>query len=517
MPTERPARFRWRVGAGGTTAVPMILQTLVDGAGVVGVGGARLHGDGGVRIDDVAYDSRAVTPGTLFFCVPGEHVDGHDFASRAIASGAVALVVERLLDNDVPQVVVPSVRAAMGLLASNFFEDPSRALTLVGVTGTNGKTTTTFMFESVFRALGMTPGVIGTVETHVGDTVLPVTRTTPEAIDLQRLLATMRDAGVGGAAMEASSEGLAFERVEGSHFACAIFTNLSQDHLNTHGTMDAYFAAKELLFRAGMSERAVVNLDDEYGRALAARTDLPLVTFGIDHESDVRGHSLELSRTGSSFIAEIGGRSVPIRVNLPARYNVENALGVLAAARALGLPIGPVAEGIAALRGVPGRMEPIDEGQDFTVLVDYAHTPDSLESVLRAAREITQPGARVVAVFGCGGDRDRGKRPLMGKVGAALADRAIITSDNPRTEDPLAIIEQIEAGARETGRPFERVADRREAIAAAIDGAGRGDVIVIAGKGHETGQQFADHTIPFDDRVVAREVLRGRLRERSSR
>ena len=497
--------------------MPMILQTLLDGAGVVGVGGARLHGDGGVRIDDVAYDSRVVTPGTLFFCVPGEHVDGHDFASRAIASGAVALVVERLLDNDVPQVVVPSVRAAMGPLASNFFEDPSRALTLVGVTGTNGKTTTTFMFESVFRALGMTPGVIGTVETHVGDTVLPVTRTTPEAIDLQRLLATMRDAGVGGAAMEASSEGLAFERVEGSHFACAIFTNLSQDHLNTHGTMDAYFAAKELLFRAGMSERAVVNLDDEYGRALAARTDLPLVTFGIDHESDVRGHSLELSRTGSSFIAEIGGRSVPIRVNLPARYNVENALGVLAAARALGLPIGPVAEGIAALRGVPGRMEPIDEGQDFTVLVDYAHTPDSLESVLRAAREITQPGARVVAVFGCGGDRDRGKRPLMGKVGAALADRAIITSDNPRTEDPLAIIEQIEAGARETGRPFERVADRREAIAAAIDGAGRGDVIVIAGKGHETGQQFADHTIPFDDRVVAREVLRGRLRERSSR
>jgi UDP-N-acetylmuramoyl-L-alanyl-D-glutamate--2,6-diaminopimelate ligase len=365
----------------------------------------------------------------------------------------------------------------MGPLASIFFGDPSRALTLIGVTGTNGKTTTTFMFEAVFRALGMMPGVIGTVETHVGDTVLPVTRTTPEGIDLQRLLATMRDAGVGGVAMEASSEGLAFERVEGSNFACSIFTNLSQDHLNTHGTMDAYFAAKELLFRPEMSERAVVNIDDEYGRGLAARTDLP-----------------------------------PIRVNLPARYNVENALGVLAAARALGLPIGPVAEGIASLRGVPGRMEPIDGGQDFTVLVDYAHTPDSLEGVLRAAREITQPGARLVVVFGCGGDRDRGKRPLMGKAGAALADRAIITSDNPRTEDPLAIIDQIEAGARETGRPYERIADRREAIEAAVGGAGRGDVIVIAGKGHETGQQFADHTIPFDDRVVAREVLleRGR-------
>jgi UDP-N-acetylmuramoyl-L-alanyl-D-glutamate--2,6-diaminopimelate ligase len=502
MPTERPARFRRRVGAGGTTAVPMILQTFVDGAR-----GARLHGDGGARIDDVAYDSRAVTPGTLFFCVPGEHVDGHDFAARAIASGAVALVVERLLDVEVPQVIVPSVRAVMGPLASIFFDDPSRALTLIGVTGTNGKTTTTFMFEAVLRALGITPGVIGTVETHVGDNVLPVTHTTPEAIDLQRLLATMRDAGVGGVAMEASSEGLAFERVEGAHFACAIFTNLSQDHLNTHGTMDAYFAAKELLFRPEMSERAVVNVDDEYGRGLAARTDLPLVTFGIDHEADVRGHSLELARTGSSFVAEIGERSVPIRVNLPARYNVENALGVLAAARALGLPIGPVAEGIASLRGVPGRMEPIDAGQDFTVLVDYAHTPDSLEGVLRAAREITQPGARLVVVFGCGGDRDRGKRPLMGKVGAALADRAIITSDNPRTEDPLAIIDQIEAGARETGRPFERITDRREAIAAAVDAAGRGDVIVIAGKGHETGQQFADHTIQFDDRVVAREIL----------
>jgi len=485
----------------------MILQTLVDDAR-----GARLHGDGGVRIDDVAYDSRAVTPGTLFFCVPGEHVDGHDFAARAIASGAMALVVERLLDVDVPQVVVPSVRAAMGPLASAFFGDPSRAFTLVGVTGTNGKTTTTFMFESVFRALGLTPGVIGTVETHVGDTVLPVTRTTPEAIDLQRLLATMRDAGIGGASMEASSEGLAFERVEGTHFACAIFTNLSQDHLNTHGTMDAYFAAKELLFRADMSERAIVNVDDEHGRALAARTDLPLVTFGIEHEADVRGHSLELARTGSSFVAEIGDQSVPIRVNLPARYNVENALGVLAAARALALPIGPVAEGIASLRGVPGRMEPIDAGQDFTVLVDYAHTPDSLESVLRAAREITAPGARLVAVFGCGGDRDRGKRPLMGKVGAALADRPIITSDNPRTEDPLAIIEQIEVGARETARPYELIPDRREAIAAAVDGAGRGDVIVIAGKGHETGQQFADHTIPFDDRVVAREVLAERGR-----
>ncbi len=276
MPTERPARFRQRVGAGRTTATPMNLQTLIDV-----VAGARVHGDSGVAVTDVAYDSRAVTAGALFFCVPGDHVDGHDYGARAVDAGAVALVVERLLDVSVPQVVVPSARAVMGPMSSAFFRDPSRALTLVGVTGTNGKTTTTFMFESIFHALGMTPGVIGTVETHVGDTVLPVTRTTPEAIDLQRLLATMRDAGVGGAAMEASSEGLAFQRVEGTHFACAIFTNLSQDHLNTHGTMDAYFEAKALLFRGEMSQRAVVNVDDEHGRALAARTDLPLVTFAI--------------------------------------------------------------------------------------------------------------------------------------------------------------------------------------------------------------------------------------------
>ncbi|MGZ4188532.1 MAG: UDP-N-acetylmuramoyl-L-alanyl-D-glutamate--2,6-diaminopimelate ligase [Actinomycetota bacterium] len=483
----------------------MILETLFTG-----YPGARLHGDAGVIVREVAYDSRAVTPGTLFFCVPGGHVDGHEFARAAAQTGAVALVVERLLDIDVPQVLVPSVRTAMGPIASRFFDDPSGAMTLVGVTGTNGKTTTTFMLEAVFRALGTMSGIIGTVETHIGDEILPVTRTTPEAIDLQRLLATMRDRGVSAAAMEASSEGLAFERVEGTHFACAIFTNLSQDHLNTHGTMDAYFAAKELLFRVGMSERAVVNVDDPYGSTLAARTDLPLVTFAIDHEADVRARSLRLSGAGSSFVAEAAGWSTEVVVPLPARHNVENALGVLAATHALGLSTEAVVEGLAALRGVPGRMEPIEAGQDFTVLVDYAHTPDSLEGLLRAAREITPRGARLVAVFGCGGDRDRGKRPLMGKVGTALADRAIITSDNPRTEDPIAIIEQIEAGARETGRPFERIADRREAIAVAIDGARAGDVIVIAGKGHETGQQFADHTIPFDDRLVAREILEQR-------
>lgn len=469
-----------------------------------------IRGDGTATIRDLAYDSRAVTPGTLFFCVPGGHLDGHAFAGRAVAAGALALVVERELDVAVPQLIVPSVRASMGPLAARFFGDPSRAMTVVGVTGTNGKTTTTFMWESALRAIGSTSGLVGTVETHIGDDVFPVTRTTPEAIDLQRLLARMRDAGVRGVAMEASSEGLLFERVEGTRFACSIFTNLTQDHLNTHGSMDAYFEAKAMLFRPSMSERAVVNVGDPWGARLAREIVIPCITFALDGDADVCAISIDMDQAGSDVVADVQGVRVRVRVPLPARYNVENALGVLAAASALSLPLDRVAQGIGELRGVPGRLERIDAGQDFTVLVDYAHTPDSLEGVLRAARELVPAGARLVVVFGCGGDRDRGKRPLMGHVGVSLADRAIITSDNPRTEDPDSIIEMIAEGARETGRPFDVIADRREAIVEAVRGARAGDVVVIAGKGHESGQQFADRTIPFDDRIVAREALETR-------
>jgi UDP-N-acetylmuramoyl-L-alanyl-D-glutamate--2,6-diaminopimelate ligase len=479
---------------------------LIDLAATVA---SNVRGDGNIGIADVAYDSRAVAPGTLFFCVPGAHADGHDFAARAVAAGAVALVVERALaDVAVAQHVVPSVRDAMGPLVAAFFGHPSRALRLAGVTGTNGKTTTTFMLESVFRALGVTPGIIGTVETHIGDDVLPVKRTTPEAIDLQRLLARMRDAGVGAAAMEASSEGLAFARVEGTEFACSIFTNLTQDHLNTHGTMDAYFEAKSLLFRPSMSARAAINVGDDYGARLARAVSIPVTTFSLsDGDADVRALSVAMDAGGSAVVASVRGETLEFRVPLPARYNVENALGVLAAAVALELPLDAVAHGIASTPGVPGRLERVDAGQDFTVLVDYAHTPDSLRGVLLAAREFVPAGARLVAVFGCGGDRDRAKRPLMGRAGVEFSDRAIVTSDNPRTEDPLAIIEMIASGAHETGKPFETEPDRRAAIESAIRGARAGDVVVIAGKGHESGQEFADHTVPFDDRAVAREVL----------
>jgi UDP-N-acetylmuramoyl-L-alanyl-D-glutamate--2,6-diaminopimelate ligase len=488
--------------------VPTTLETLAWHAR-----DARVVGDGSVAIADLAYDSRAVEPGTLFFCVPGSRADGHDFAAAAAAAGAVALVVERRLDHAVPQVVVDSVRAAMGPIAAAFFGHPSRAMTLVGVTGTNGKTTTAFMIESAFRSMGIVSGVTGTVETHVGDEILPVTRTTPESVDVERLLARMRDAGVGGAAMEVSSHGLHQGRVDGVRFACAVFTNLSQDHLDYHRTMEEYFDAKALLFEHEFTDRAVVNAGDVWGARLLSRTPLPsATTFALDRDADVRALEIAMDSTGSTVVADARGERVAFRVPLPARYNVANALGVLATGVALDWPIDAVARGIEAVRGVPGRVERIDAGQDFTVLVDYAHTPDALEGVLLAAREITPAGGRLVAVFGCGGDRDRAKRPLMGKAATSLADRVIITSDNPRSEDPRSIIREIEAGAHGGDAPWEVIVDRRIAIADAINDGATGDVIVIAGKGHETGQEFADRTIPFDDRAVAREALEARAR-----
>jgi len=474
--------------------------------------GARITGDGATIVRELAYDSRHVRDGDLFFCRPGGTADGHDFAPPAVEAGATALVVERILDVPVPQLVVPSVARAMGPMAAAFFGHPSEAMTVVGVTGTNGKTTTTFMIESVVDALGMRPGLIGTVETHVADEVRGGVRTTPESIDLQRLMAQMRDAGVGILAMEVSSHGLDLHRVDGTRFACALFTNLSQDHLDFHGSMEEYFEAKAMLFDPALSDRAVVNVDDPAGRRLIERTRLPVATSSLERDADVRATRIAMDASGSDVAAVVGGREVSVRVPLPARYNVANALGVLGVALSMGWPLDEVIVGIEALRGVPGRLEPIDEGQGFAVLVDYAHTPEALEGVLDAVRGFTPPGARLIAVFGAGGDRDRTKRRLMGLAVGARADHAIITSDNPRTEDPLAIIAAIEAGMREADSTYESIPDRREAIDAAIGGARDGDVIVIAGKGHEPGQEFADRTVQFDDRQVARESLARRLR-----
>ena len=459
------------------------------------------------EVHDLAYDARAVTPGAaaLFFCVPGSRADGHDFAADAVASGAVALVVERPLEIDVPQLVVGDVRAAMAMAADAFFGEPTRSLEVAGVTGTNGKTTTTFLLRAILEAAGRRPGLVGTVEWIVGGKPRPALHTTPEAIDLQRLFREMLDAGDESVAVEASSHGSALRRLDRVRFDALVFTNLSQDHLDLHGTLEDYFEAKRRLFTGPLPPPAAVNVDDEWGRRLADELEAagraPLITFGLGAGAEVRADSLRLDARGSRFRAA----GIEIETHLRGGFNVENVLGAVAAGILLDIDEAAIAAGIASVTGVPGRFEAIDEGQPFAVIVDYAHTPDSLDIVLQAARDLG-PG-KVIAVFGAGGDRDRGKRPLMGRIARDRADLAIVTSDNPRSEDPLAIIQDVLQGS---GMEVEIDPDRRSAIHRAIDVAGPGDVVVIAGKGHEQGQDIGGVVQPFDDREVAREALRGK-------
>ena len=457
-------------------------------------------GSPSVDVLDLAYDARRVEPGTLFFCYPGAQADGHDFASDAVERGAVALVVERELRVPVPQLVVANARAAMAPAASLFFGFPTEALPVAGVTGTSGKTTTAFLLHSILMAAGRRPGLITTIETRVGDRRAAAVRTTPEAIDLQRTFRSMLDAGNRSCAMEATSHGSELHRLDGVRFAALAFTNLGRDHLDFHGTMERYFGAKRRLFVDGRPPSAV-NLDDVWGRRLAEelRGQTPLVTFGLSPGAELRAEALELTPHGCRFRA--GG--IELRSALRGRFNVSNVLAAVAVARLLGVDDDAIASGVESLAGVPGRLEPVDEGQPFTVLVDYSHKPDALDSVLRTARELS--GGRVFCVFGCGGDRDREKRPVMGRIASTLADTAIVTSDNPRTEDPLAIIDEILTGVE---GDVDVEPDRRAAIRRALELANADDVVVIAGKGHEQGQEIAGRVLPFDDRDVAREILR---------
>ncbi len=468
---------------------------------VAPLAGVARTDDADPEITDVAYRTSDVSPGALFCAVPGTRADGHDYVGEAAANGAAACLVEREVDAPLARVVVESVRAAMGPIAAELFAHPDRELTLVGVTGTNGKTTTTYLLESIFREAGLAPGVIGTTGVRLDGTPIPQDRTTPEAPDLHRLLRRMADAGVRAVAMEVSSHGLEQHRVGGARFACAAFTNLSQDHLDYHGSLEAYLAAKARLFTSGLADRAAVNVDDPAGRTLV-RPELDTLTFGIDAEdADLRAERVRVSAEGVAFRAD----GLDVVSSLRGRFSVYNALAAMATARQVGLPDDAIVRGIAELSGVPGRIEPVEAGQDFLVLVDYAHTPDSVENVLAAARPLA--AGRLIVVLGCGGDRDRGKRPLMGEAATRGADLAVITSDNPRSEDPLAIIAEIEPGAARGGGEYVVEPDRREAIRLAFSRAAAGDVVVIAGKGHESGQEFADRTLPFDDRVVAREEL----------
>jgi UDP-N-acetylmuramoyl-L-alanyl-D-glutamate--2,6-diaminopimelate ligase len=468
-----------------------------------------------VKVTGLAYDSRKVQEGTLFFCVPGYERDGHDFAAGAVAAGAAALVVERPLDLGVPELLVESTRAAMGPLAARFYGEPTSELRVVGVTGTNGKTTTTHLVWALLEAGGERCGLLGTVESQVAGTRRPATRTTPEAVDLQADFRAMLDGGERYCAMEVSSHALALGRTDGVRFAAAVFTNISRDHLDFHDTMEDYFQAKRLLFApsapAVKPGVAVVNLDDSYGRRLAAELK-DVVTFALDADADycARGVRIDLAGSHLELHTPVGARTISLP--LPGRFNVSNALGALAATHALGADLDTLVAALERGVRVPGRVEPVDEGQGFAVFVDYAHTPDSLQNVLSTAREVGE--GRVICVFGAGGDRDRGKRPLMGEIGARLADVLLVTSDNPRSEDPEAIIAEIMAGASSAPRPagappIAAEVDRRVAIERAVALAERGDVLVIAGKGHEQGQELADGVkVPFDDVTVAREALR---------
>jgi UDP-N-acetylmuramoyl-L-alanyl-D-glutamate--2,6-diaminopimelate ligase len=459
-----------------------------------------------VDIAGLAYDNRAVGPRDLFFCVRGFTRDGHEFASDAVARGAAALVVDHLLDLDVPQVVVPEVRRSMAPAAAAFYGNPTATLDLVGVTGTNGKTTTAHLVRSLLEADGRRTGLLGTVKSVIAGTEFEVERTTPEAIDLQRSFRAMLDGGDVACVMEVSSHALELRRVDDSQFAVAVFTNLTQDHLDFHPTMEDYFQAKRRLFTEVGARHAVLNLDDPYGIRLATDPAIASpVTFALEHAgATYRADDLRTDVSGSRFTLRSPDGVAELSSPLRGRFNVYNVLGAFAAARALGVPFDTAVAAVEQGGQVPGRFETVDEGQGFAVLVDYAHTPDSLENVLAAARDLTD--ARLHVVFGAGGDRDRGKRPQMGEIAARLADRVIVTSDNPRSENPDAIIAEILSGI---ARPVEHDPDRRAAIRTAIAGAGDGDVVVIAGKGHEQGQEFADgRKIPFDDVAVARDALR---------
>jgi UDP-N-acetylmuramoyl-L-alanyl-D-glutamate--2,6-diaminopimelate ligase len=483
----------------------------------------------GVEITGLAYDSRTVRPGGLFFCVSGFRADGHDFAAQAVRRGAAALVVERPLGLGVPELVVDSVRARMAPLAARFYGHPSRELRVLGVTGTNGKTTSAYLLRALLEFAGEQCGLLGTVKSVIGARTLggtgerAVQRTTPEAIDLQAQLREMCDGGDRACAMEVSSHALELGRVDAISFTGALFTNISRDHLDFHETMENYYAAKRLLFLPADGEPpavSVVNLADAYGRRLATEID-GARTFAVDASGDYSASELRCRTDGCSFTLHTPVGKREVELPMPGRFNVANALGALALAHALGYDLDTLVAGLEAGVRVPGRFEPVEEGQDFAVLIDYAHTPDSLENVLSAARELGGSDAggasRVICVFGAGGDRDRGKRPLMGEVAARLADVIFVTSDNPRSENPERIIEEIMGGVRRAGhRPgaggpqVRAIADRRAAIGEAIAGARPGDALVIAGKGHEQGQELADgRKLPFDDVAVAREALLG--------
>jgi UDP-N-acetylmuramoyl-L-alanyl-D-glutamate--2,6-diaminopimelate ligase len=485
------------------------LGELVQAAG----GAVRIvRGAPEVRIAGIETDSRAVRPGALFAALPGRRSDGHGFLGAAAAAGAAALLVAPGRGASAPGgpavVEAADLRRALGAMADRFFDHPSGDLELVGVTGTNGKTTVTWILEAIGRAAGRKPGVIGTIACRWGGRERPAANTTPEAPELQRLLREMADSGVQIAALEASSHALELDRLVGCRFAVAVFTNLGRDHLDFHSDLVAYGAAKARLFTEFAPQASVINIDDPAGARLAAAARGAVVTYGLGATAGLRAVEIAAGAAGLSFVIAAEGLRLPVVSPLLGEHNVGNILAAAGAARALGLPWEAVRAGVAACRIVPGRFERVDgRGAGPLVLVDFAHTPEAVENALRVARGLCR--GRVAVVLGCGGDRDRGKRPLMGAAAARLADRAYLTSDNPRSERPEEILAQILAGARASGGAAELqvIEDRRAAIRAAIRDSGPGDLVLIAGKGHETTQTVGERALPFSDREEARRAL----------
>jgi UDP-N-acetylmuramoyl-L-alanyl-D-glutamate--2,6-diaminopimelate ligase len=466
----------------------------------------RVAGRTDIEITDVVYDSRKADEGAVFFCIKGLEADGHDYAPAAVERGARALVVTRelALSRPVTQVVAPDSREAMALMSAAFFGFPARVMTMVGVTGTNGKTSTTHMVKSIMEAAGQKVGLIGTITNMIGEERIHTERTTPESVDLHRLLKRMRDEGVDTVVMEVSSHSLKLRRVAGIAFDVAAFTNLSQDHLDFHGNWDDYFASKKLLF--GMCAQAVVNCDEDASRRMVEGRTYPVTGYGIREQAHIMAHGIDITPRGASFMLQIGGQTLPVNLCIPGLFTVYNALAAAGIAHVLGATGRSILLGLERIRRVPGRFESLEtHGRDVTVILDYAHSPDGLDNVLNAIREFAK--GRIITVFGCGGDRDRGKRPLMGEIAGRYSDLCVITSDNPRSEDPLSIIGEIREGMVRTACDYTVIENRRDAIIFALGGARSGDVVLLAGKGHEDYQEINGVKYHFDDKEIVEEFF----------
>ncbi len=461
-----------------------------------------------VQIAELCMDSRKQEDHGLFFCISGAHFDGHAFARQAVEHGAVALVTEKpISDLNVPQLIVDNSRVAMSIAASAFYDHPDQQMRLLGLTGTKGKTTTSYLIQGVLEQIGAPCGVIGTIGSYMGGKLLKSGLTTPDPIDLHKTLRVMADAGAEYVSMEVSAHAIAMHRLEGVHFETGCYTNLSQDHLDYFGTMERYFECKRSFIHSHFIRNAALNADDEYTPRIRKTMDVPCLTYGICSPADVMATDIEITEDGVSFVMRVlNTDQVPVRLQLTGMFNVYNALAAAAVCLNQGLDPKDIAAALGTVRSVPGRAEVLDTHTPYKVILDYSHSPDALENILKTVREFTR--GRVIALFGCGGDRDQGKRPIMGEIGGRLADYCILTSDNPRTEDPFAILASVEKGIKRTQTPYTVIENRREAIRHALEMAAEGDVIVLAGKGHETYQEINGVKRPFDEKIVVAELLK---------